>query len=54
MYKAYLQSNDSSVKAIRKFHYQTDFNNFWHKIRTIFPELSGKQFTVSWKGNYYI
>ena len=49
MYKAYLQSNDSSVKAIRKFHYQTDFNNFWHKIRTIFPELSGKQFTVSWK-----
>lgn len=78
MYKVYLQNNDSSVKAIRKFGFQPssgiqgirsnrlsnhsdiradcqlNFNKFCQKVISVFPELSGKEFTVSWKGNYYI
>lgn len=77
MYKVYLQNNNSSVKAIRKFCFQSNsgiqsirlshlpnhgtradcqlnFNKFCQKVMSIFPELSGKEFTVSWKGNYYI
>lgn len=78
MYKVYLQNNDSSVKAIRKFGIQSssefqslrsnrlpnyqgtrancqlNFNEFCQKVISIFPELSNKEFTISWKGNYYI
>ncbi|XP_033191726.2 refractory to sigma P [Bombus vancouverensis nearcticus] len=72
MYKVYLQNNNSSVKAIRKFCFQSNsgiqsirlnrppnqgtradcqlnFNKFCQKVMSIFPELSGKEFTVSWK-----
>ncbi|XP_060818351.1 sequestosome-1 isoform X2 [Bombus pascuorum] len=62
MYKVYLQNNDSSVKAIRKFGSQTSsqfhgtranchlsFNEFCQKIISIFPELSDKEFIVSWE-----
>ncbi|XP_071864040.1 refractory to sigma P [Bombus fervidus] len=62
MYKVYLQNNDSSIKAIRKFGSQTSsqfhgnrtnchlsFNDFCQKVISIFPELSDKEFTISWK-----
>lgn len=78
MYKVYLQNNDSSIKAIRKFGFQStseiqsirsnrvsnyhatrtncqlNFSDFCLKVISIFPEISNEEFTISWKGNYYI
>lgn len=56
MFKICLQNKDSTVIAIRKHNgpRYTQYQDFCEKLKLTFPELSNKNFIVSWQGNYDI
>lgn len=51
MYKICLQNKDSTIVAVRKYNgpQYVRFDEFCEKLKLIFPELSNKNFIVSWQ-----
>jgi len=55
-FKAYLVKEDSCSTEVRRFGVDADVaTNFMYlreKLQTIFPDLRGKSFIVTWKGEF--
>lgn len=56
-FKVYLQNSDSTVKEIRRFKLETqateDFAYLRQTLKDYFHEIRGKDFDVSWIGNFF-